>query len=167
MTYIQIPLQHLSTLSDGELVHVTGIYTRSLDGSVLTSGDKRLRLLGEPFTYLPRQQAKTEIWGRLIQGKVPRVQIHDARPAGTTLPAPQVSEVGKAGDEVTLTAYVRCIGDDQIATTSDARTYIVIGAELDQRHYALIARLIGLNPPMVEITQAVPFAQVAPATRDW
>lgn len=167
MTYTQISLQHLTSLSDGDLVHVTGIYTRDLGGAVLTSGDRRLILLGEPFSYIPRQQAKVEIWGRLLQGKVLRLQVHDARPAGATLPAPQVNEAGKAGDEVTLTAHVRCIGDDQIATTPEGRTYLVTGAELDQRHYTLVARLLGLNPPMVEVVQAVPFTQIAPVTRDW
>lgn len=167
MTYIQIPIQHLSSLSDGDMVSVTGIYTRDLDGSVLTSGDRRLRLLGEPFSYIPRQHAKVEVWGRLLQGKVQRLQIHDARPAGASAPTPQVSETGKAGDEVTLMAHIRCIGDDQIATTPDGRTYLVIGEELDQRHYTVVVRILGLNPPMLEIVQAVPFTQVAPVTRDW
>ncbi|MFC3861028.1 hypothetical protein ACFOPQ_09670 [Deinococcus antarcticus] len=167
MTYTQISLQHLTSLSDGDLVHVAGIYTRDLGGAVLTSGDRRLILLGEPFSYIPRQQAKVEIWGRLLQGKVQRLQIHDVRPAGATLPVPEVGEVGKAGDEITLTAHVRCVGDDQIATTPEGRTYLVIGTELDQRHYTLIARLLGLNPPMVEVVQAVPITQIAPVTRDW
>lgn len=167
MTYIRLPLHQLATLSDGDLIHVTGIYTRDLDGSVLTAADRRLRLIGEPFSYIPRQQSKVEVWGCLIQGKVLRLHIHDARPAGATMPVPQASDAGKAGDEVTLTAHIRCIGDDQIATTPDGRTYLVIGEELDQRHYTVVVRILGLNPPMLEIVQAVPFTQVAPVTRDW
>lgn len=167
MTYIQIPLQHLGTLADGELVHVTGIYTRSLNGSVLTSGDRRLLLINVPFSYIPRQQTRVEIWGRLLQGKSPRLQIHDARPGGATLPAPKVSEVGKPGDELTLTAHVRCVGEDQVATTPDGYVYVLLGEELDQRHYNIVGRVIGLQPPMLEITHAVPFTQIAPVIRDW
>lgn len=167
MTYIRLPLHQLATLSDSELVSVTGIYTRDLEGAVLTSGDRRLRLLGEPFSYIPRQQAKVDVWGRLLQGKVLRLHVHDARPAGATMPVPQASEAGKEGDEVTITTHIRCIGDDQIAITPDGRTYLLIGEELDQRHYTLVARLLGLHPPMIEVVQAVPFAQIAPVTRDW
>lgn len=167
MTYIQIPLRHLASLSDGELIHVTGIYTRALDHAVLTAGDRRLQLLGIPFTYIPRQQAKVEVWGKLVQGKIPRLYIHDARPVGADSPTPHSSEIGKLGDEICLTAYVRWIGHDQVATTPDQQMYVLLGEELDQRHYTMTGRVIGLHPPILEVVQALPLVQLPPATRDW
>lgn len=167
MTYTQIPLQHISRLHDGDLIHITGIYTRDLEHAVLTAGDKRLQLIGIPFTYIPRQQARVEIWGRRLQGKPPRLHVHDARPVGALAPAPHPSDIGKAGDQLALTVHVRCVGDDQIATTPDGYIYVLLGEELDQRHYSIVGRVISLQPPMLEVTQAVPFTQVAPFTRDW
>lgn len=149
-------MSQLTRLPDGELVHVDGLYSRHLDGAVLTQGEQRLLLIGDPFTYLPTQGASVEAWGRLLQGPVRRLHLHDARPAGTASPVPETSETAHAGDDITINIRNAYIGDDQIATTADRRSYFLVGEELAQRHYVLVGRILTLSPPTLQVTRAVP-----------
>lgn len=159
MPYVKIAISQLSSLKDAELVHLEGLYTRHLGGAALTQGDYRLNLLGEPFTHVPTQGARVEIWGLLLQGPVRRLYIHDAAPIGAENTAtPVTSETGRAGDRIALSIRNDRIGQDQIVTTADRHSYFVIGEELARRHYMVVGRIVTLTPPTLEIEQAVPVA---------
>lgn len=156
MTYVSVSLQHLSVLNDGDLVLVSGLYSRHVDGVVLTQGELRLPLLGEPFSFLPAQHAHVEVWGQLLQGRPHRLLVHDARPTGAAFPAPQASATGRVGDDLTLIVRVTTRGEQQLAVAPDRRTYLLAGEDLDNRLYLLLGRLVSLSPPMLSILQAVP-----------
>lgn len=159
MSYVKIPASQLTRLRDAELVHLEGVYSRHLGGAVLTQGDCRLNLIGEPFTYVPTQGAHVAVWGLLLQGPVKRLHIHDAAPVGTKHEVkPMTSEIGRVGDSIALSVRSEHIGDDQIVTTADRHSYFAIGEELAQRHYMVVGRIVTLTPPTLLVEQAVPVA---------
>lgn len=162
MSYPAIHLHQLSALSDGDHVLLTGVYSLHADGAVLTQGDQRLALIGEPFTALPAQHSRVEIWGRLLQGSSRRLLVHDARPFGAAIPVPESSPSARMGKEITLMVEVRSIGQDQVAITADRKIYVLCSEELDHRHYLLTGRVTSLTPPVLSVSQALPVSLVVP-----
>ncbi|WP_216325674.1 hypothetical protein [Deinococcus aestuarii] len=166
MSYLPVHLHQLSSLADGDPVLLTGLYSRHPGGAVLTQGEQRLALIGQPFTALPAQHSRTEVWGVLLQGQVRRLLVHDARPAGSAIPVPGESASGRVGDEIALTVQVRFIGHDQVAVTADRQVYLLWGEDLDQRCYLLTGRVQSLNPPTLSVCQAVPVSLILPPGAD-
>ncbi|WP_147363918.1 hypothetical protein [Deinococcus cavernae] len=46
--------------------------------------------------------------------------------------------------------------NEQLALTPDGQIVVLYGEELDQRHYAVEAKVISVNPPVAVILGAVP-----------
>lgn len=155
-SYLRLTVQQLSSLSDGEPIVLTGRYFRHAANDHLEQGDGRVILIGLPFSWMPPQGARIEIWGRLIRGQRLYLQVHDARPHGSSKDVPELLSPPATGQELVLTVRVIDIGNTQLALTADGRFYVLVGDELDGRTYCLHGRLLTLAPPTVEVIQAVP-----------
>ena len=114
--YARISLINISDVPDGEHVIVMGRYERHLNGATLSQRGKTLDLVGEPFDWIPPQDAAVEVWGVLWQGPQPRLVVHNARQVGDTTRAPEQPKEVCVGDTVTLTARVTNYADQQVTT---------------------------------------------------
>lgn len=161
-SYPSVSLQHLPALADGVTVMLIGRYSRHPGGTYLTQGGARVQLVGEPFTWLPPQHAPVEVWGELLQGIRPRLLLHDARPRGAPAPVPAVSPPGQCGEPLTLMARVTNVGTEQLATTADRHSYVLVGEELDERPYCLKGLVLTLDPPTLRLEWAIPVTPTVP-----
>lgn len=151
----EIFYHQLTAVPDGELISLTGHYLRTVSGTYLQMGDHRVRLLGEPFSWLPNQHAPVQVWGEYLRGHSPRLLIHDVRPVGAESPAPITSDKPGLDGEFVSLMHVRNLGDVQVGITPDQQSYLLITEELDERVYMVSGFFVTLDPPTLEIHMAL------------
>lgn len=153
--YARISLINISDVPDGESVIVMGRYERHLHGATLSQRGKTIDLVGEPFDWIPGQDAAIEVWGVVWQGIQPRLVVHNARQVGDTSRMPEQPREVCVGDTVTLTARVTNYADQQVCCTADRQSYVLIGDELEERLYLVSGQVLGLRPPTLRLISAV------------
>lgn len=154
--YTRVSLIHISEIGDGEHVLIMGRYERHLHGATLSQRGKTLDLIGEPYDWLPPQEAAIEVWGVLLQGPQPRLMVHNARRVGDTERAPQQPKDVCLGDTVTLHARVTQYGEQQVCCTAERHTFLLPDAALDERLYLITGQVQALCPPILRLISAVP-----------
>lgn len=157
MNYPLLTFQQARQLSGPHTVMFSGRIRCAGCIVYLEQGDISLRLIGQPFSGLLLPGQHLDIWGEYLPGKQPVFLVHDARRAGDVLRQPQVIPSLRVGMDV-LWPMVRVLyhANEQLALTPDGQIVVLYGEELDQRHYAVEAKMISVNPPVAVILGAVP-----------
>ena len=163
--YPHVFLDQIKGVPHGEFISTQGNFFRYKRRTYLQHQGQKLRLIGEPFSWLPCQGARVQVTGELLRGQEATLVLHDCRPVNadepSTLTYADYSEA-KVGDEIVMLAHTRNIGDTQIAVTSIGESFIVVGRELDERKYAIQAKVVTLDPPTMVLVSAVPLTSVNP-----
>lgn len=161
MNYPLLTFRQARQLSNPQTIMISGRIRCVGCNVYLEQADISLRLIGQPFTGLLLPGQQLDIWGEYLPGKQPIFLVHDARRVGDTSRQPQVTPALKVGVDV-MWPIVRVIyhAQEQIALTPDGLAVVLYGEELDQRHYALEARIINLHPPVAGVLGAVPVTPV-------
>lgn len=161
MEYPLLTLRQAQQLSNLSTVMISGIIRFSGSLIYLEQADLSLRLVGQPFSGLLLPGQKLDMWGEYLPGKQPSLLVHDARRVGDTSRQPQVTPPLKLALDV-MWPIVKVVyhAQEQIALTPDGLAVVLYGEELDQRHYALEARIINLQPLVAGVLGAVPVTPV-------
>lgn len=160
--YARVSLINISDVSDGESVILMGRYERHLHGATLSQRGKTIDLVGEPFDWIPGQDAAIEVWGVVWQGIQPRLVVHNARQVGDTSRAPEQPREICVGDTVTCNARITHYGNQQICCTAERQSYVVLGSELDECLYLLSGQVQALRPPTLRLISAVRISSNSP-----
>lgn len=162
-TYPRVNLTQISFIADGEFLCFEGQFFRHLGKTYLQQHERKLPLIGEPFSWLPPNGMRVQVTGELVRRRQVALLLHDCRPvdAGREdgLSYTDYSDT-RIGDEIILLAHTRNIGDTQIAVTSTGQSFVLVGKELDERKYALQGEVILLDPPTLVTTTAIPLLGV-------